>query len=112
MKRKLIVFLIVTCLAFSVGLAHAQIGGKGCESITFYNISQDTFECMKTKLQDYGIYVPPGDSGELSDKGITGTFLYDGESILTIEITKKPVFVSCETEDNELTRFVKECNGS
>jgi hypothetical protein len=108
MKRKFMVFLLVICLAFSVGFAHA----KPCEPTTFSNVPPDTFECMKKKLQDYGIYVPPGNDGELSGKGIAARFLWDGESTLTIQITEKPIFVSCGTADNEIKKFVNECHGS
>jgi hypothetical protein len=111
MKRKLLASLLVLCLAFSIGLAHAQIGGTGCEPKTFLNVPPDTFECMKKQLQDYGIYVPPGDSGELSGHGIVGNFVWDGESKLTIQITNKPVFVSCGVADNEIGKFVQECQG-
>jgi hypothetical protein len=112
MKRKLIAFLIVLCLVFSIGLANAQIVGKECEPVTFHNVSPETFECMKKKLQDYGIYVPPGNMGELSGEGITAVFLWDENSNLTIKITQKPFFVSCERATNELTKFVEECQGS
>ena len=85
---------------------------KGCEPTTFSNVPPGTFECMKTKLQDYGIYVPPGDSGELSGKGVAATFLWDGKSNLTIQITEKPAIVSCETAAKEITKFVEECQVS
>jgi len=111
MKRKLMTFLSVLCLIFSIGLTHAQIGGAECEPITFHNVSPDTFECMKKKLQDYGIDVPPGNMGELSGQGITAEFGWDEHSELTVKITQKPFFVSCETATNELTKFVKECQG-
>jgi hypothetical protein len=67
---------------------------------------------MKKKLQDGGIYVPPGNSGELSGQGIKGTFEWDGNSTLSGNITKKPFFISCDTATNEITKAVKECNGS
>ncbi len=112
MKMKLIVSLLLLCLVFAVGLAQAQIGGRGCEPITFSNVPPSTFECMKTKLQDYGIYVPPGDSGELSGKGIVANFEWDGKSALTIQVTRKPSFVSCSTADNEIGKFVDQCQFS
>ena len=108
MKRKIKVSLLVLCLALSVGFAHA----KPCEPITFSNVPPDTFECMKKQLQDYGIDVPPGNSGELSGHGIVGNFVWDGESKLTIQITNKPVFVSCGVADNEIGKFVQKCQGS
>jgi hypothetical protein len=108
MKRKFMVFLLVICLAFSVGFAHA----KPCEPTTFSNVPPDTFECMKKKLQDYGIYVPPGNDGELSGKGVAASFLWDEKSNLTIQIKEKPLPVSCELAAREIKKFVEECQGS
>ena len=108
MKIKLIVSLLVLCLALSVGFAQAQ----SCDTITLSNVSPNTFECMKTELQNYGIHVPPGNSGELSGHGIVGNFVWDGISKLTVQITQKPFFVSCRTADSEIGKFVQECQGS
>lgn len=108
MNRKLIAALLVLFLAFSVGFAHA----KPCEPITFSKVSPDTFACMKAKLQNYGIDVPSGYNGELSGKGIAAHFVYDGTSSLTIQIKDKPLFISCGTADNEIGKFVQECQGS
>ncbi len=108
MKKKLVASLLLLCLAFSVGFANA----KNCEPTTFSNVPHDTFECMKKKLQDYGMYVPPGNNRELSGKGIAAHFIWDEKSNLTIVVTKKPFFVSCGTADNEIKKFVDECHGS
>jgi hypothetical protein len=108
MNIKLKVSLLLLCLVFAIGFAQAQ----SCDKITLSNVPPHTFECMKTKLEGYGISVPPGNSGELSGHGIVGNFVWDGESKLTLQITKKPVFVSCQTADNEIEKFVKECQGS
>jgi len=83
-----------------------------CKPITFHNVPPDTFKCMKKKLQDYGIYVPPGNRGELSGKGITAYFEWEGNSNLTITITEKPFIVSCDTAARKIKAFVKECHGS
>ena len=83
-----------------------------CRPITLRNVSPDTFKCMKKKLQDYGIHVPPGSRGELSGKGITADFEWDGMSNLTIRITEKPFIVSCEIVAQKIKHFVKECHGS
>ena len=107
MKNKLVVSLLVLCLAFSVGFANA----KKCEPMTFSNVSNSTFECMKSKLQNHGINVPPGNEGELSDKGVTANFMWDGKSDLTIGVTEIPLFVKCETASNDLSNFMKECQG-
>ncbi|AKB51769.1 hypothetical protein MSBRW_2516 [Methanosarcina barkeri str. Wiesmoor] len=109
MKIKLIVSLLLICLVFSIGSAQAQFGGRSCEPVTISGITPDTFECLKTNLQSYGIDVPPGNKGELSGRGITGNFEWDGKSDLTLTITRKPVFISCETADREITRFIDVC---
>lgn len=105
MKIKIKVFLLVICLVFSVGFAQA----RSCEPITFNNVPPDTFECMKNQLIGYGINVPPGNSGELSGHGISAHFTWDGTSKLTIQITNRPIFISCGRADNEIGQFVKEC---
>ncbi|WP_157860237.1 hypothetical protein [Methanosarcina acetivorans] len=66
---------------------------------------------MKKKLQDYGIEVPPGNEGEMSEKGVIGSFEWDGKSVLTITIKEKPFWVSCETADERVILFVDECKG-
>lgn len=107
MNKKLVVSLLVLCLVFFVGFANA----KKCEPITFSNVSYNTFECMKSKLQNNGIYVPPGNEGELSGKGVTANFMWDEKSNLTIGVTGIPLLVRCETASNELNNFVEGCQG-
>ncbi|KKG16602.1 hypothetical protein EO98_08080 [Methanosarcina sp. 2.H.T.1A.6] len=83
-----------------------------CKPIKFQNVPPDVFKCMKKKLQDYDIHVPPGNRGELSGKGVTADFEWDGTSSLTITITEKPFIVSCDTAARKIKAFVKECHGS
>jgi hypothetical protein len=112
MRIKLIaVSLIVICLVFSLGLAQAQNEENSCKPITFVNVTPDAFECMKNTLQNYGIDVPPGNEGEISERGVTGSFEWDGKSILTITIKEKPSWISCETADERVILFVDECKG-
>ncbi len=94
MKMKSIFSLLVVCLVFSPGLAQAQNEESSCKSITFVNVTPDAFECMKNRLQNYGIDVPPGNEGKLSERGVTGRFEWDGRSILTTTIEEKPFFSS------------------
>jgi hypothetical protein len=109
MNRKLIVSLVLVFLVLSLGSAQAQTWRNSCDPVKVSGVTPDTFECMKKKLQDYGINVPPGNKGELSGKGITGSFEWDGKSDLTLRITKKPFFISCGTADKEITKFVDQC---
>ncbi len=83
-----------------------------CKPIKFRNVSSETLNCMKKKLQNHGIYVPSGSRGELSGKGITASFEWDGVSNLVITITEKPFIVSCEVVAMKIKQFVRECHGS
>ncbi len=105
MKTIIRAFLLVLCLVLSVGFAQA----RSCEPVTFHNVPPDTFECMKNQLIDHGINVPPGNNGELSGHGIHAHFVWDGKSKLTIQITNRPVFISCGRADSEIGKFVQEC---
>lgn len=67
---------------------------------------------MKKKLQEMGIFVPPGNKGKLSGQGVAAGFEWDGESKLIITIKKKPFIVSYETVVWKISDFVKECHGS
>ena len=78
MKIKLVFFLLVLFLVFSAGFAQVQLGGSGCMPIKLVNVTPDRFECMKERLQDPGITVPPGNEGELSGQGFTAEFEWDG----------------------------------
>ncbi len=112
MNTKLVISLLSVCLILSLGLAQAQNGEDICKPIKFINVTPQAFECMKTKLQNYGIEVPQGNEGKLSGKGIVAKFAWDGKSELTIEVKERPPLVSCETADEKLILFVDECKGS
>lgn len=83
-----------------------------CKPITFCNVSLDTFKYMKKKLQDTDIHIPPENKGELSWAGIVADFEWDGKSKLTIKITEKPLFISCDVAAYKIKKFVIECHGS
>jgi hypothetical protein len=82
------------------------------QTITFHNISPAAFKCMKKKLEDSSIHVPPGNKGELSGQGIVADFEWDGQSKLIITIKKKPFIVTYEIVASRIRDFVKECHGS
>lgn len=111
MKRKLMAYLLLLLLIFPIGLAHAQFGGGSCRPVTYSGVTPDVFECMKQDLLDYGVYVPPGESGELSGNGVTADFEWDGESFLTVRIKERPAFVSCRTITDEIRQFAQDCQG-
>lgn len=82
------------------------------KSIAFHNVSPAGFNCMKKKLQDLGVSVPPGNKGELSGQGVAADFEWDGESKLIVTIKKKPFIISYETAAWKISEFVKECQGT
>jgi hypothetical protein len=90
------------------------LGGENMNSqtITFHNVSPAAFKCMKKKLEDSSIHVPPGNKGELSGQGIVADFEWDGQSKLIITIKKKPFIVTYEIVASRIRDFVKQCHGS
>lgn len=83
-----------------------------CDPIKYHNVKQDSFECMKKKLEAAGFHVPPGNRGEMEGSGVKAHFEWDGKSDLTITITSKPFIVTCGYVIKRINNFVHECNGN
>ena len=98
-------------LNFSCWIGARTIWRGQLRYVTYSGVTPDLFDCMKQELRANGIYIPPGESGELSGNGITADFKWDGESILTIRVKEKPFFVSCRTIANEIRQFAQGCQG-
>lgn len=81
----------------------------GCKPVIIKNVTPDVFNCMKKKLSEAGLYVPSGKKGELSGKGVTADYEWDGESKLTITITEKPFIIGCGALQNKIKSFVRQC---
>ncbi len=81
----------------------------GCRPVIIKNVTPDVFKCMKKKLQEAGINVPPGKKGELSGSGVVADYDWDGESKLIVTITDKPFIVGCSAVAGKIKGFVKEC---
>ena len=63
-----------------------------CKPIKFRNVSPDTFKCMKKKLQDYGIHVPPETKENFQERELRGISNGMENVNLTITITRKAFF--------------------
>ncbi len=79
--------------------------------ITYPNITPDVFECMKKKLQDAGIHVPQGNSGDMEGSGVKAHFEWDGKSNLIITIKKKPFILGYGFVIGKIENFVDDCQG-
>ncbi|MGB9940205.1 hypothetical protein [Methanosarcina sp.] len=84
----------------------------GCDPVTFHNVNQRVFDCIKKKLSDAGTPVPPGNSGRMTGLGVTADFSWDGTSNLLIHVIEKPWIVSSETVIEKLSDFVHSCGGN
>ena len=82
-----------------------------CDKVSYHGVTPKVFDCMKNKLESYGIHVPPGHSGEMSGKGVTAQYSWDGESTLDVTITDKPWYASCGAVTGKIHDFVDECGG-
>ena len=83
----------------------------GCDTVTFRSVTPEVFECMKNKLAEKGINVPPGNEGEMEGFGVKGHFKWDGTDNLTLTITDKPFFIPCGTVLGQIKEFVHNCGG-
>ena len=45
-------------------MGERKLDTEGCQGIRFKNVTPEVFSCMKKKLQNYGIEVSPGNSGD------------------------------------------------
>jgi len=88
-----------------------KIDNEGCQGIKLKNVNPKVFSCMKKKLQNYGIEISPGTSGTFEGKGITGSFNWDGEANLTIEIKERPLDTYCGQVSGKFRTFLRECQG-
>jgi hypothetical protein len=84
----------------------------GCDPVTFHNVNQGVFDCIKKKLSDACIPVPPGYCGRMQGLGVTADFNWDGTSNLTIRVIEKPWIVSSETVIEKISDFVRSCGGT
>lgn len=84
----------------------------GCEAVTFHNVTPAVFNCMKKKLEGYGMKIPSGNSGDIEGHGVKAHFNWDGEKNLTIKVNEKPFYASCGAVSGKLHDFVIDCHGA
>jgi hypothetical protein len=83
---------------------------SACDPIVVHDITRAIFDCLRAKLSDVGVTIPSGTSGEISGMGLSGTFAWEEETeTLTVTVTQKPFFLSCEMIDEQLRRAADRC---
>jgi hypothetical protein len=92
-------------------MTERKIDTEGCQGIKFKNVTPEVFSCMKKKLQNYGIEVPPGNSGVIQGNGIVAHFSWDGKINLLIEIKERPLNTYCGQVSGKFRAFWRECQG-
>ena len=68
-----------------------------CNMVSYHGVASDVFKCMKNELESYGIHVPSGNSGEMSGKGVTAKYSWDGK----IRLLTSPLQTSLGTPATE-----------
>lgn len=104
MNIKTKAYFLLISLVLTIGLASAQ----SCEQQTFSKVTPAVFSSIKTYVENYGISVPSGDSGEISSTGVSAYFYWDGESNLTIKFTSLPFLFSSDTANEKLNDFINQ----
>ena len=84
----------------------------GCDSVTYHNVTQNVFNCLKKKLENAGIKVPAGNEGEIEGYGVKGNFKWDGTANITVTVTDKPLILPCGTIMGILNDAVHACGGT
>ena len=84
----------------------------GCDPITYNNVTQSVFDCLKNTLKNAGINVPAGNEGEIEGYGVKGHFKWDGATTLTVIITDKPLILPCGVIIGKFNDTVHDCGGS
>jgi len=85
---------------------------SGCDPITYRNITQSVFDCLKNTLENAGAKIPAGNEGESEGYGVKGHFKWDGKAILTVTIVSKPLILPCGTIIGKFNDVVHDCGGS
>jgi hypothetical protein len=104
MNMKTKAYFLIISLVLTIGLASAQ----NCEPQTFSKVTPAVFSSIKSFVEDNGISVPSGDSGELSYMGVSAYFWWDGESSLTVKFTSLPIFISPEKANDKLNSCINQ----
>jgi hypothetical protein len=104
MNLKIKASLLMISLVLTIGLASAQ----NCEPQIFSKVTPTVFDSIKTYVQNYGISVPSGNSGEISYMCVSAYFMWDGESNLTIQFTNLPCFINSDTANAKLDNFINQ----
>jgi len=102
MNMKTKTSLLIISLVLTIGLVSAQ----NYEPQTFSKVTPAVFDSIKMSIQNYGIYVPSGNSGEISYMGVSAYFTWDGESNLIIQFTNLPLFIDSDTANDKLDNLV------
>ena len=85
---------------------------SGCDPITYHNITQSIFDCLKNTLENAGIKIPAGNEGKIEGYGVKGHFKWDGKTTLIVTITGKPLILPCGTIIGKFNDAVHDCGGS
>ena len=84
---------------------------NACAMQTFNNVSQDVWKCLKESLGKHQIIIDKY-AGEAEAHGVHASWKYNpAASILQIQVTKTPFFVTCSTVNKYIHDAVDKCYG-
>jgi hypothetical protein len=81
-----------------------------CPTFTLSGVTRPVWECIQQRASSLGIRIPPGDSGTLHPPEAEVEYAWDeaGES-LSITLTRKPGWISCELIESRVRQAVAGC---
>lgn len=83
-----------------------------CPTATFTEVSVQVIDKLRSRLEDEGLKVPPGNSGTITGRVATLEFEWNEESAtLTVTVTDKPWILPCEAIMGRMRVAVAACGG-
>ena len=83
-----------------------------CPTATFTEISREVIECLRRKLEEQGLEVPPGNAGTIKGRVATLEVEWTEETAsLTVTVTDKPWLLPCEAIMGRMRVAVAGCGG-
>ena len=74
------------------------------KTLTF-QLTPEQFEQRKEIIAQAGIQIPNGNIGEISHKGVTVKYAYDGVSQLQVVVEHKPWMIPTSTVESKITEW-------
>jgi hypothetical protein len=83
-----------------------------CPPITLTGVTRAVYDCLLQRAKSLGLPVPGDTSGSVAYADAGAEFDWnEGAATLTVTITRKPGWVTCEMVESQLRQAARACGG-